>query len=65
VILRRTTIELALFLGVNIYPDVSLIISRTGELDIGYSGTFRNGNTVEGVWRVTNAPELPMIFVRQ
>jgi hypothetical protein len=53
------------FSGVNNYPDVSLIISVTGEPDIGFDGVFNNSDTVKGIWMENNAPDLTMIFVRQ
>ncbi len=50
--------------GVNIYPDISLSIFRTGEEDMNYTGTFTSANIIVGMW-IRPSSSIPITFVRQ
>ena len=50
--------------GVNIYPDVSLSLIRTGEEDMNFTGLFTNSNTVVGMW-VRPQSSISITFERQ
>ena len=50
--------------GVNVYPNISLSLIRTGEEDMNFTGLFTNPNTVVGMW-VRPVSSVPITFIRQ